>query len=124
MIPPDKKPLWNELERSIHEPARLAIITFLCAHQQGVGFQDLKEECGLTDGNLSRHLKVMQEAGLVTTRKVGKGRASRTNVTLTAAGRTAFLRYLHSLEKVLHGAVEALDQDATTTTHLGTLAVS
>jgi DNA-binding MarR family transcriptional regulator len=120
----EEKPLWNELERSIHEPARLAIITCLCAHPEGFGFQDLKVECGLTDGNLSRHLKVMLEAGLVATRKAGKGRASRTRVTLTPAGRTAFLRYLHSLEKVLHGAVEALDEEAGGIPGLSSLAVS
>jgi len=120
----EEKPLWNELERSIHEPARLAIITCLCAHPEGFGFQDLKHECGLTDGNLNRHLKVMQDAGLVVSRKAGRGRASRTNVMLTPAGRTAFLRYLHSLEKVLHGAVEALDEDARTFTDLSALAVS
>jgi len=121
---PEDRPLWNELERSIHEPARLAIITCLCAHASGYGFQDLKTECGLTDGNLNRHLKVMQEAGLVISQKAGQGRASRTKVTLTPAGRTAFLRYLHSLEKVLHGAVEALDEDVSTFPDLSALAVS
>ena len=120
----EEKPLWNELERSIHEPARLAIITCLCAHPEGRSFQDLKEECGLTDGNLNRHLKVIQEAGLVCSEKAGQGRASRTKVTLTPSGRTAFLRYLHSLEKVLHGAVEALDEDRLPLPHLSALAVS
>lgn len=120
----EEKPIWNELERSIHEPARLALITCLCANADGMGFQDLKTNCGLTDGNLNRHLKVMQEAGLVVTHKAGQGRASRTKVTLTPSGRTAFLRYLHSLEKVLHGAVEALESESQPVTHLSALAVS
>lgn len=103
------KPLWNDLEKSIHEPARLALITRLCAEAQGLGFQELKNECGLTDGNLSRHLKVLEEAEIIHLNKVGKGRRSHTCVKLTPAGREAFLRYLHSLEKVLHGALDALD---------------
>lgn len=120
----EDKPLWNELEKSIHEPARLGLITCLCAQPDGLGFQDLKMECGLTDGNLSRHLKVMQEAGLVMIHKAGRGRTSRTKVTLTPTGRTAFLSYLHSLEKVLHVAVEALDAESQPSTHFSALAVS
>lgn len=103
------KPLWNDLEKSIHEPARLALITRLCAGKDGLGFQELKSECGLTDGNLSRHLKVLEEAGIIHLHKVGKGRRSHTCVKLTPDGREAFLRYLYSLEKVLHGALDALD---------------
>jgi len=106
------KPLWNDLEKSIHEPARLALITRLCAEPEGLGFQELKTECGLTDGNLSRHLKVLEEAGIIHVHKVGKGRRSHTCVKLTLGGREAFLRYLHSLEKVLHGALDALDLDS------------
>ncbi|WFB35765.1 transcriptional regulator [Kiritimatiellota bacterium B12222] len=105
------KPLWNDLEKSIHEPARLALITRLCAEKDGLGFQDLKSECGLTDGNLSRHLKVLEEAGIIHLHKVGKGRRSHTCVKLTPDGREAFLRYLYSLEKVLHGALDALELD-------------
>lgn len=119
-----EKPLWNELEKSIHEPARLGLITCLCGAPEGLGFQELKAECGLTDGNLNRHLKVMQDAGLIITQKAGKGRTSRTRVTLTPEGRAAFLRYLHSLERVLHGAVEALEVDTSTATPLSALAVS
>ena len=107
----ENKPLWNELEKSIHEPARLALITQLCANAEGLSFQELKESCSLTDGNLSRHVKVLQEACLVRTHKAGKGRTSCTRITLTPEGRTAFLRYLHSLEHLLQGAVEALEAE-------------
>jgi DNA-binding transcriptional ArsR family regulator len=118
-----EKPLWNELERSIHEPARLVLVTTLCSAEDGLGFQALKEECGLTDGNLSRHLKVLEEAGIVLVQKAGKGRSSRTKVMMSDAGREAFLKYLHSLEKVLHGAIETLEGDARSSAGL-TLAVS
>ena len=121
---PEEKPLWVELEKSIHEPARLGLITCLCSNPDGLGFPELKAQCGLTDGNLNRHLKVMQEAGLVETHKAGKGRGSRTRITLTQEGRAAFLRYLHSLEKVLHGAVEALEPKTDSVPSLTSLAVS
>ena len=49
----------------IHEKARLSVLTSLVAHPKGLVFGDLKRMCGLTDGNLSRHLQVLQEAGLV-----------------------------------------------------------
>ena len=100
---------WNEIEKKFHEPARLALVTALCSCPKGLGFQDLKSQCGLTDGNLSRHLKVLEEAGIVQQHKFGKGRRSRTLVILTPAGRGEFMDYLQALERVLHGAIEALE---------------
>ena len=56
---------YEGLDRVIHEKARLGLLTSLMAHPKGLAFADLKQLCGLTDGNLSRHLQVLQEAGLV-----------------------------------------------------------
>src|SRR5438105_3971182 len=56
---------YDGLDRVIHEKARLGLMTSLMAHPKGLAFADLKQLCGLTDGNLSRHLGVLQEAGLV-----------------------------------------------------------
>ena len=56
---------YEGLDRVIHEKARLSVLTSLVAHPKGLVFGDLKQMCGLTDGNLSRHLQVLQEAGLV-----------------------------------------------------------
>jgi len=106
---PVEEPIWNQLEKSIHEPARLALITTLSAAEEGMTFPILKAECGLTDGNLNRHLKVLEEAGIVRVQKAGRGRSSRTRVDMTDAGREAFLQYLHSLEKVLNVAIESLE---------------
>ena len=56
---------YDGLDRVIHEKARLGLLTSLMAHPKGLAFADLKQLCGLTDGNLSRHLGVLQDAGLV-----------------------------------------------------------
>src|ERR1700679_3226911 len=56
---------YEGLDRTIHEKARLGILTSLAAHPTGLLFGDLKDLCSLTDGNLSRHLQVLHEAGLV-----------------------------------------------------------
>ena len=61
---------YEGLERVFHEKARLSIMTSLVAHPRGLVFADLKELCGLTDGNLSRHLQVLSEAGFV---EISKG---------------------------------------------------
>src|SRR6059058_3272427 len=56
---------YEGLERVFHEKARLGIMTSLVTHPKGLIFADLKELCALTDGNLSRHLQVLHEAGFV-----------------------------------------------------------
>ena len=56
---------YEGLDRVIHERARLGVLTSLIGHPKGLVFGDLRRLCGLTDGNLSRHLHVLQEAGLV-----------------------------------------------------------
>ena len=60
---------YEGLDRVIHEKARLSVLTSLVAHPKGLLFGDLKQLCGLTDGNLSRHLQVLQEARLVDDRQ-------------------------------------------------------
>ncbi len=61
---------------------------------QRLAFADLKQLCGLTDGNLSRHLAVLQEAGLVEVTKGYEGNRPHTTCRLTKAGRRRFLDYL------------------------------
>jgi len=57
MPKPDSAPFsYDGLDRVIHEKARLGLLTSLMAHPKGLAFADLKQLCGLTDGNLSRHL--------------------------------------------------------------------
>lgn len=98
---------YEALERIFHEPSRLAIMSALCAATEGMTFNDLKEECRLTDGNLSRHLKALEEAGAVAIKKAFVGAKPRTTVHLAARGRQSFLDYLAALEEVLKKAARA-----------------
>lgn len=95
---------YDGLDRVLHERARLSILTALSTAGRGQSFADLKRLCDLTDGNLNRHLKVLDEAGLVKITKRGGGRTSETRAALSATGRRAFVAYLEELERVLRDA--------------------
>ena len=109
----DKKPpasgryAYEGLDRVLHEKARLGILTSLAARADGLLFTDLKSLCNLTDGNLSRHLTVLQEAGIVDIHKGYRGRRPQTLCRLTETGRKRYLDYIAVLESVLADAVEA-----------------
>ena len=102
---------YDGLDRVIHEKARLGVLTSLMAHPKGLAFADLKQLCGLTDGNLSRHLQVLQDAGLVRIHKGYEGNRPHTTCRLTAAGRKRFLEYLSVLEQVVRDAAKAADEE-------------
>lgn len=95
---------YEGLARVIHEKARLGILASLAANPAGVLFNDLKQLCALTDGNLSRHLAVLGEAGLVETWKGATGPRPQTMYRLTADGRQRFAEYISVLEKVIADA--------------------
>lgn len=96
---------YDGLDRTIHEKARLSILTSLSRHPKGLDFADLKSLCGLTDGNLSRHLQVLEEAGLVQILKTYEHKRPHTSARITAEGRQRYLDYLAVLEQVLKDAV-------------------
>jgi DNA-binding transcriptional ArsR family regulator len=98
---------YDGLDRVIHEKARLGILTSLMSHAKGLPFGDLKQLCGLTDGNLSRHLQVLQEAGLVAIDKRFVRNKPLTTCRITPEGRRRFLDYLAILEQVVRDASEA-----------------
>jgi DNA-binding IclR family transcriptional regulator len=111
----DEAPFAYEgLDRVIHEKARLGLLTSLAGHQKGLSFADLKQLCGLTDGNLSRHLQVLQEAGLVEISKTFEGVRPLTTCRMTPAGRKRFLDYLSVLEKVVRDAAKVAGKSAPT----------
>ncbi len=99
---------YNALRRIFHEPNRLAIMSALCSATEGLSFKALKEECELTDGNLSRHLKALEDATMVQIQKSFVGSKPRTTVLLTDQGRDSFVEYLQALEEVLKKAAEAV----------------
>lgn len=103
---------YEGLDRVIHEKARLGLLTSLISHPDGLSFNDLKQLCGLTDGNLNRHLQVLQDAALVATAKVPDGQRTLTQVWLTTDGRRRFLEYLEVLEKVVRDAASSRHTDA------------
>lgn len=92
---------YDGLDRVLHERARLGILASLVAHPKGMRFQELKRQCALTDGNLSRHLNVLDEAGVVQIAKAFEGRRPQTTCRLTAEGRRRFAAYLRQLERVI-----------------------
>ena len=92
---------YDGLDRVMHEKARLGILASLAANAAGLLFNDLKKMCSLTDGNLSRHLAVLSDAGLVEIWKGSTGRRTQTMYRLTAGGRRRFAEYISVLEKVV-----------------------
>lgn len=98
---------YEGLDRIIHERARLSVLTSLVSHPRGLAFPDLKRLCGLTDGNLSRHLAVLQEADLVSLEKGYEQNRPQTLCRLTPSGRARFLDYLGVLEQVVRDAAQA-----------------
>ncbi len=95
------------LERLFHEPSRLAILSALCAAHDGLAFTELRDICRLTDGNLNRHLKTLEEAGVVRIHKAFVDDKPRTTVALTRAGLARFSLYLETLAAVLQDARRA-----------------
>ena len=103
---------YEGLERVFHEKARLSIMTSLVAHPRGLAFSDLKELCSLTDGNLSRHLQVLEEAGLIDIQKGYDHNRPQTLCRITAQGRRRYLDYLQVLEQIVRDAAVATDVSA------------
>jgi DNA-binding HxlR family transcriptional regulator len=98
---------YEGLDRVIHERARLSVLTSLIAHPKGLRFNDLKQLCALSDGNLSRHLQVLHEAQMVQIAKGFDNNRPQTMCRITALGRRRYLEYVEVLEQVVRDAAEA-----------------
>ena len=85
------------LDRLIHEPGRLAILTVLSSVKDA-DFVFLQRTTGLTKGNLSSHLTKLEEAGLVAIEKRFIRKKPNTNVTLTTVGRQRIARHWEQLD--------------------------
>lgn len=98
---------YEGLDRTLHEKARLGILTSLVAQPNGLSFNDLKDVCSLTDGNLNRHLNVLSEEGLIEMNRSPQRGRPQTVVLLTTSGRQRFQQYLSVLERVVADAAAA-----------------
>jgi DNA-binding MarR family transcriptional regulator len=103
---------YDGLDRVIHERARLSVLTSLLTHSRGLPFGDLKRLCGLTDGNLNRHLQVLEEAKLVAIKKGTDGNRPQTLCRVTSLGRKRYVEYLAVLEQVLLDADRAIGAES------------
>jgi DNA-binding MarR family transcriptional regulator len=104
---------YDGLDRVIHERARLSVLTSLVTHSKGLLFGDLKQLCALTDGNLNRHLQVLEEARLIAIAKNVQNNRPQTFCRITALGRKRYFEYLSVLEQVLLDAAAAVKSEWT-----------
>ena len=106
---------YEGLDRVIHERARLSVLTSLMTNPKGLTFVDLKQLCSLTDGNLSRHLSVLEKAKMVEILKGHDRNRPQTLCRITSSGRKRYLEYLETLEQVVKDAArDTRDESAAT----------
>ncbi len=103
---------YEGLDRVIHERARLSILTSLVTSSRGLTFGDLKQLCSLTDGNLSRHLRVLEDGKLVIIEKGYDRNRPQTVCRITASGRRRYLEYLSTLEQVVRDAAKGTKDES------------
>ncbi len=89
-----------QLDRVIHEKGRLAIMSMLAA-APALSFTDLRDALGMTDGNLTTHIRTLQEAGYVSVTKSFQHRRPLTTCALTPAGKQAFTGYINLLADIV-----------------------
>jgi DNA-binding MarR family transcriptional regulator len=93
------EPFLN-LDRVIHEKGRLGIMSMLAASPD-LSFTDLRDTLNMTDGNLTSHMRTLQEAGYVSVSKSYENNRPLTTCSLTAAGKKAFASYVNLLEQIV-----------------------
>jgi DNA-binding MarR family transcriptional regulator len=89
-----------QLDRVIHEKGRLAIMSMLGATPE-LSFTEMRNTLNMTDGNLTTHIRTLQEAGYVSVTKAFQNNRPLTTCSLTAAGRKAFNSYINLLEQIV-----------------------
>ena len=103
---------YEGLDRVIHERARLSVLTSLITNPKGLTFGDLKQLCALTDGNLSRHLRVLERGKMVEIMKGHERNRPQTLCRITASGRKRYLEYLSTLEQVVRDAAKGSREES------------
>jgi hypothetical protein len=97
---------YEGLDRVIHERARLSVLTSLVTNPKGLAFGDLKQLCALTDGNLNRHLRVLEKGKMVEIIKKHDRNRPLTVCRITPSGRVRYVEYLSTLEQVVRDAAK------------------
>lgn len=95
-----------EIDKLIHEPARLMIISLLYV-VESADFLWIKRQTDLTDGNLSSHLSKLESVGYVTIEKSIKNKKTRTSIKLSSGGRKAFEEYRKKLTQILESTTKS-----------------
>lgn len=89
-----------QLDRLIHEKGRLAIMSMLAASPE-LSFTEMRDTLGMTDGNLTTHIRALQQEGYVSVAKSYQNNRPLTTCSLTTAGRKAFAAYIDLLEQIV-----------------------
>ena len=89
-----------QLDRVIHEKGRLAIMSMLAASPE-LSFTELRDTLNMTDGNLTTHIRTLQEAGYVSVTKSFQNNRPLTTCSLTPSGKKAFTNYINLLESII-----------------------
>jgi len=89
-----------QLDRVIHEKGRLAIMSMLAASTD-LSFTELRDALQMTDGNLTTHIRTLQQEGYVSVAKSYQNNRPLTTCSLTTAGRKAFAGYINLLEQIV-----------------------
>lgn len=98
-LPLDAKAVAS-LDKLLHEPARLSIVACLAVVEEA-DFVFLQAQTGMTGGNLSSHVKKLEQAGYVSIHKEFQDSKPRTSLMLTQEGRIAFASYLQAMRGLL-----------------------
>ncbi len=109
--PSEARFAYEGLDRVIHERARLSVLTSLISNPKGLTFGDLKQLCALTDGNLSRHLSVLEREKIVQIVKGHDRNRPQTLCRITPSGRKRYLEYLSTLEQVVLDAAKVTKEE-------------
>ena len=97
----------DTIDDIIHGRIRLGVVAYLSAVEHAL-FSELRDQVGATDGNLSAHLRKLEDAGYVAVDKRFVGRKPQTRLSLTPAGRKAWIDWLLRIE-VLRKAAQSSD---------------
>ena len=105
---------YEGLDRVIHERARLSVLTSLVTNPKGLAFGDLKQLCALTDGNLNRHLRVLEKGKMIEIIKKHDRNRPLTVCRITPSGRARYVEYLSTLEQVVRDAARVTEEGPAT----------